>query len=148
MKRVNVLEAKGRKSWRRDETAPNAAIDEVGENWVSTWGLGMARCLGTLTKEAMVEGGAETSSKFRVKGRREIEDREIRQTFVVVVRLLSCVWVCDPMNCSTPGFPVLHYLPKFAQTQVHWVNDALQPSSPLAVNLSQHQGQTLWGLLL
>ena len=32
MKRVNVLEAKGRKSWRRDETAPNAAIDEVGEN--------------------------------------------------------------------------------------------------------------------
>ena len=58
---------------------------------MSTWGLGMARCLGTLTKEAMVEGGAETSSKFRVKGRREIEDREIRQTFVVVVRLLSCV---------------------------------------------------------
>ena len=35
----------------------------------------------------------------------------------------------DPMDCSTPGFPVLHYLPEFAQTQVHWVNDAIQPSS-------------------
>ena len=58
---------------------------------MSTWGLGMGRCLGTLTKEVMVEGGAETSSKFRVKGRREIEDREMRQTFVFVVRLLSCV---------------------------------------------------------
>ena len=32
------------------------------------------------------------------------------------------------MNCSTPGFPVLHYLPEFAQTHVHWVGDAIQPS--------------------
>ena len=44
---------------------------------MSTWGLGMGRCLGILTKEVMVEGGAETSSKFRVKGRREIEDRDL-----------------------------------------------------------------------
>ena len=35
------------------------------------------------------------------------------------------------MNCSTPGFPVLHYLPEFAQTHIHWVNDAIQPSHPL-----------------
>ena len=46
------------------------------------------------------------------------------------------------MHCSTPGFLVLHYLPEFAQTHVHWVNDAIQPShplsppSPLALNLS------------
>ena len=45
-----------------------------------------------------------------------------------------------------PGFPVLHHLPDFAQTHVHWVSDAIQPShplsppSPLALNLSQHQG--------
>ena len=50
------------------------------------------------------------------------------------------------MDCSTPGFPVLCYLPDFAQTHVHWVNDAIQPSHPLlppspsAPNLSQHQG--------
>ena len=51
------------------------------------------------------------------------------------------------MDCSTPGFPVLHYLTKFAQTHIHWVSDAIQPShpllppSPLALNLSQHQSQ-------
>ena len=49
------------------------------------------------------------------------------------------------MNCSTPGFPILHCLPEFAQTYVHWVGDAIQPSHPLlppsspALNLSQHQ---------
>ena len=37
----------------------------------------------------------------------------------------------DPMNCSTPGFPVLHYLREFAQTHVHWVSDVIQPSHPL-----------------
>ena len=58
----------------------------------------------------------------------------------------SCLTLCDPMDCSTPGFPVLHCLPEFAQTYVHWVSNAIQPShpllrpSPLALNLSQHQG--------
>ena len=40
--------------------------------------------------------------------------------------------LCDPMNCSTPGFPVLHYLQEFAQTHVHWVDDLIQPSHPLS----------------
>ena len=49
------------------------------------------------------------------------------------------------MHCSTPGFPLLHYLPEFAQTRVLWVGDAIQPShllssSSSAFNLSQHQG--------
>ena len=43
----------------------------------------------------------------------------------------SCLTLCDPMDCSMPGFPVLHYLPKFAQTHVHWVGDAIQPCHPL-----------------
>ena len=38
------------------------------------------------------------------------------------VHLLSFVWICDPMDCSTPGFPVLHYLLEFAQTHVHGVD--------------------------
>ena len=42
-----------------------------------------------------------------------------------------CPTLCDPMNCSTPGFPVCHQLPEFTQTHVHWVGDALQPSHPL-----------------
>ena len=40
--------------------------------------------------------------------------------------------LCDPMDCSTPGFPVLHYLPDFAQTHVHWIDDTIQPSHPLS----------------
>ena len=40
--------------------------------------------------------------------------------------------LCNPMDCSTPGFPVHHQLPKFAQTHVHWVGDAIQPSHPLS----------------
>ena len=43
----------------------------------------------------------------------------------------SGVSLCDPTNCSTPGFPVHNQLPEFAQTQVHPVGDAIQPSHPL-----------------
>ena len=50
------------------------------------------------------------------------------------------------MDCSKPGFPVHHQLPELAQTQVHWVGDAIRPSPPLSspspptFTLSQHQG--------
>ena len=44
----------------------------------------------------------------------------------------SCSTLCDPMDCSMPGFPVLHCLLEFAQTHVHWVSDAIQPSHPLS----------------
>ena len=47
------------------------------------------------------------------------------------VQLLSRVWLCDPMTCSTPGLPVHHQLPEFTQTHVHCVGDAIQPSHPL-----------------
>ena len=59
-----------------------------------------------------------------------------------------CPTFCSPMNCSTPGIPIFHYLWEFAQTHVHRVSDAIQPSHPLsppsspALNLSQHQGFT------
>ena len=58
----------------------------------------------------------------------------------------SCLTLCDPMDCSTPGFLVHHQLPELAQTQVHQVSDAIQPSHPLsspsppAFNLAQNQG--------
>ena len=44
----------------------------------------------------------------------------------------SCPTLCDPMDCSTPGFPVHHQLPELTQTHVHWVCDAVQPSYPLS----------------
>ena len=58
--------------------------------------------------------------------------------------------LCNPMDCSMPGFPVHHQLPELAQTHVYWVGDAIQPSHPLsspsppAFNLSQHQGLFQW----
>jgi len=58
----------------------------------------------------------------------------------------SCLTLCNPMDCSTPGLPVHHQLPEFTQTHVHWVGDAIQPPHPLsspsppALNLSQNQG--------
>ena len=62
----------------------------------------------------------------------------------------SCLTLCNPMNCSTPGLPVHHKLPEFTQTHVHRVSDAIQPSHPLsspsppAPNPSQHQGLFQW----
>ena len=43
----------------------------------------------------------------------------------------SCLTLCDPMDCSTPGLPVHHQLSEFTQMHVHWVGDAIQPSHPL-----------------
>ena len=43
----------------------------------------------------------------------------------------ACLTLGDPVDCSTPGFPVLHRLPVFARIHVHWVSDAIQPSHPL-----------------
>ena len=66
------------------------------------------------------------------------------------VQSLSRVWLCDLMNCSTPGLPVHHQLPEFTQTHIHRVSDAIQPShpplspSPPAPNPSQHQSLFQW----
>ena len=48
-----------------------------------------------------------------------------------MLALLCHVRLCNPMDCSMPGFPVLYYLLEFTHTHVHWVNDATQPSHPL-----------------
>ena len=68
-----------------------------------------------------------------------------------------CCWLtqlhltlCDPLDCSTPDFPIHHHLLEFGQTHVHWVSDAIQPSrpqpspSPPAFNRAQHQGLFQW----
>ena len=62
----------------------------------------------------------------------------------------SCLTICDPTDCSTPGLPVHHQLPEFTQTHVHWVGGAIQTShpqsspSPPVFNLSQHEGLFQW----
>ena len=62
----------------------------------------------------------------------------------------SCLTLCSPMDCSTPGLPVHHQLPEPTQTHVHSVSDAIQPSHsrsspfPPVFNFSQHQGLFQW----
>ena len=55
-----------------------------------------------------------------------------RLEFSLVQFSQSCPTLCDPMNHSTPGFPVRHQFPESTQTHVHWVGDAIQPSRPLS----------------
>ena len=68
--------------------------------------------------------------------------------FSSVAQLCPALW--DPMDCSKSDMPVHHQLPELAQTHVHWVGDAIQPShprlspSPPAFSLSQHQGLFQW----
>ena len=77
-----------------------------------------------------------------------IEDKRSSVQFSSVAQ--SCLTLCDPMNCSTPGLPVHHQLLEFTQTHLHQVGDVIQPSHPLsspsppAPNPSQHQGLFQW----
>ena len=67
-----------------------------------------------------------------------------------VQSLISCMTLCNPMDCSMPGFLVHHQLLELTQTHSHWAGDAIQPSHPLSspfapvFNLSQHQGLFQW----
>ena len=76
----------------------------------------------------------------------------VQDQFPILVSLVqfspvaqSCLTLCNPMNCSTPGLPVHHPFPEFTQTHVHQVGDSFQPSHPLsspsppAPSPSQHE---------
>ena len=82
-------------------------------------------------------------SGYLNKSNEKLQGSKSEHQFSSVIQ--SCPTLCDPMDCSTPGLPVLHHLLEPAQTHVHQVGDAIQPSHPLsspspALNLSQHQG--------
>ena len=62
---------------------------------------------------------------FQLLKESKIEDIASGFQFSLVTQ--SCLTLCDPMDCSTPGIPVHHHLPELAQTRVHWVCDAIQP---------------------
>ena len=88
----------------------------------------------------------------------KIRERRCCQACPICYMTLACCCLvsksrpafCSPMDCNIPGLPVLHSVPEFAQTHVHWVSDAIQtshalsPPSPPALNLSQHQGLFQW----
>ena len=86
-----------------------------------------------------------------VYGVTQSRTRMKRLSKVVVQAVAQLYWTLwDPIDCSTPGFPVLHNLPELAQTHAHWIGDVIQPShllsspSPPALNLSQHQSLFQW----
>ena len=87
-------------------------------------------------KERCARRNQPRHSHLRLPASRSDQIRSVAQ---------SCPTLCDPMNRSTPGLPVHHQLPKFTETHVHRVSDAIQPSHPLsspsppAPNPSQHQ---------
>ena len=92
--------------------------------------------------------GDPTSWAISLPPRRLVSDKAWVVQFSSVAQL--CLTLCDPMNRSTPGLPVHHYLPEFTQTHVPRVRDAIQPShprsspSPPAPNPSQHQSFFQW----
>ena len=73
---------------------------------------------------------------------------QLREALYSFSLVLSCSWLCDPIDCSTPGFPVLQYLLELAQTHVHWVGDAIQlichPLILLPSVFPQYQGLSQW----
>ena len=91
--------------------------------------------------------GIEPMSHVSCIGRQVLYHSHV---WVSLVQLLSHVWLCDPVDCSIPGFPVHHQLLELSQTHVHQVRDAVQLSHPLssplpsAFNLFQLQGLLQW----
>ena len=66
------------------------------------------------------------------KLRHRIKPRnQVRFSSVQFNSVQSCLTLCDPKDCSTPGFPILHQLLELAQTHIHQVSDAIQPSHPV-----------------
>ena len=93
-------------------------------------------------------GSHGIEQKVKNWARREQEAKQRTDEFSSVTH--SFPTLCDPVDCSTPCLPVHHQLPELAQTHIHRVGDAIQPSYPLsspsppAFNLSQHQGLFQW----
>ena len=109
-------------------------------SWLGTWTPQHTHCLQICTTSDCPSLGGMACAWSWGQSNRKL--RAVQ--FSSVAQL--CLTLCKPMDCSMPGLPVHHQLLEFAQTQVHWVGDAVQPSHPLSsppspsFNLSQHQG--------
>ena len=132
------------RSFTQDDTLPAwllfAVCTLVGSH-LGTWGiLSTAGCLVgdlSLVQHCPVSRQPPTEqavSSFMTSFFPEPKTWKAVSTSWDVFQLLakSYLTLCNPMVCSTPVFLVLHYLPEFAQTHVHWVSDAIQPSHSLS----------------
>ena len=95
---------------------------------------------------AAIYGGVQNRTWLRRLSSSSIAIKKNKHNFQFSSVAQSCLTLCDPVDCSIPGFSLHHYLLEFAQTHVHRVVDAIQPSHPLlspsapAPSPSQHQG--------
>ena len=87
----------------------------------------------------LMDRGAWQATVYGVTKEPDTTQQLNNKTYVLGALENCCCWVteycpnlCDPMDCSTTGFPVLHNLPEFVQIHVQWVYDATQPSHPLS----------------
>ena len=108
-------------------------------------------CIGsTQHSTVQVTGSDQSGPLIPLKSMILSKGRPLSQSVQFSSVAQSCLTLCDPMDCSTPGFSVHHQLPESAQTVVHGVGDAIQPShslsspSPPAFNLYQHHSLFQW----
>ena len=149
----------GRGVWERMDTCIYMTVDRMlaARDWME-WGMENHCFMGTEFQPVQMEKPWRWREDMVAHGERTQSHGLPHFQW----QILCCVSYCccsvaklcptlyNLMDCSTPGFPVLHCL--LAQTHIHWVSDAIQPSHPLsppfppALNLSQHQGLFQWGI--
>ena len=134
---------------RENETALHFKYAEIWGHWRQT--RGKCKEITERAKEqaaSINRGWWNEIVLFSVVKDREAWHATVSVQFSSVTQ--SCPTFCNPMDYSTPGFPVHHQLPELAQIHVYRVSDAIQPSHPLsspsppAFNLSQHQSLFQW----
>ena len=141
-----------------DWSLPGPSIHEIFQARVlewgaiafsNIWGRGKQSIESVLKAAQVLDLGFKPALRHMLKLLNETVSKELKENMRTVQFssvAQSCLTLCNPMNCSTPGLPVHHQLPEFTQTHVHQVSDAIQPSHPLsspsspAPNPSQHQG--------
>ena len=107
--------------------SPSSRGWEVQDQFSSWWRISFWLSTTFLTCSQMVCMCAHTHTHTHT----ETDSEGLCGLFFSAVQSQSCPTLCNPMDCSTPGFTVHHQLPELIQTQVHPVGDAIQPAHPL-----------------
>ena len=154
------MEKENGKHWRTLHWSPWVTVTTYCRRQTRAWSLKNRNVfLTVLEAESWDQGvgmarfwpdpSSRLAPKTHLAGSSGGEARESASS-LVSLQSPSQVQFCNPMDCSMPAFPALHYLPEFVQIHVHWFGDAIQPSHPLppppspTLNISQHQGLFQW----
>ena len=135
---ASVGSSKKQENFRKTATTASVTTPKILIVWIST-------NYGKLFKRWEIPDHLTCLLRNLYAGQEATVEPDMEQQFSSVAQ--SCPNLCDPVNLSTPSFPVHRQPPQFTQTNVHWIGDAIQPSHPLsspslpALNL--YQGQVL-----